>query len=116
MALHTLGDLTVPIDVQVRYRQRVEQQGNGNLLTQRVIRDVGHYAFTSAEMTSAFDDLVDWVEYGNRPRGDDLLDAHAYRGPSAGCASTVNTASAENRVDLPTRLRLQAAYPACPSS
>ncbi len=114
MTLHTLGDLTVPIEVQIRYRQRVERQGKGALLIQRVVRDVGHCAFTEAEMSSGFDDLVNWVEQGHRPRGDDLLNVESWSGIAAGCASTVNTLGAENHTDLATRLRLQAAYPSCP--
>lgn len=115
MALHTIGDLTVPIDSQVRYRQRAVSQGNGDKLTQRIVRDVGHCSFTIAEMATAFDDLVTWVEQGQKPHGDDLLDTRLWSRADVGCKSTDNTASAEDRANLPLRIKIQAAYPTCPA-
>lgn len=113
MSLQTLGDLTVPIDLQVRYRQRVLAQGQGPRLTQRLIRDVGHCSFTIAEMAKAFDDLVAQAERGVRPAGDDLLDTARWRGAQAGCAHTDNRVSPEDRADPVKRAGIQAAYPAC---
>lgn len=114
MTLHTIGDLTVPIDSQIRYRQRAVNQGNGDKLTQRIVRDVGHCSFTMAEMATAFDDLVTWVEQGQQPRGDDLLDKQLWSRTEVGCRSTDNTAGTEDRANLPLRIKIQSAYPTCP--
>jgi hypothetical protein len=40
---------------------------------QRVIRDAGHCGFTSSEWVACFDALVDWVEKGVKPKGNDVL-------------------------------------------
>lgn len=114
MTLQTLGDLTVPITEQIRYRARVDAQGGSQRLAQRLVRDVGHCSFTNAEVTAAFDDLVAWVEQGLRPGGDDLLDSRAWTAPSAGCAYTDNRTSADDRADATRRAKVQSAYPACP--
>lgn len=114
MTLQTLGDLTVPITEQIRYRTRVEAQGASQRLTQRLVRDVGHCSFTDAEVRTAFDDLVAWVEQGRKPGGDDLQDARAWTAPTAGCAHTDNRTSPDDRADAARRARVQSAYPACP--
>lgn len=55
VTIHTLGDLFVPFRMEQVYHDRVAAKGNSQWLVQRVIRDVGHCAFTAAEATSAFD-------------------------------------------------------------
>lgn len=72
LTLHNTGDLFVPISLQQSYRQAVDSAGRGDLLVQRAIRRAGHCAFTQDELRTAFDDLVAWVETGERPAGDDL--------------------------------------------
>ena len=115
MTLHAIGDLTVPIDTQVRYRQRAASQGRAQLLVQRLIRDVGHCSFTNAEMVTAFDDLALWVAQGKKAAGDDLTDTSRGFDATAGCAFTDNKTSAEDRTDAGERALAQAAYPACPA-
>jgi len=88
--------------------------GSANLLTQRFVRDVGHCSFTSAEVNTAFDDLVSWVERGVKPAGDELIDASSWNRPDAGCAHTDNTVGPEDRANAVQRASIQAAYPACP--
>jgi pimeloyl-ACP methyl ester carboxylesterase len=73
LTLHNTGDLFVPISQEVDYRQKVEALGKGDLLVQRAIRAPGHCRFSDAEYTTAWDDLVAWVEDGATPAGDDLL-------------------------------------------
>ncbi len=73
LSMHTLGDLFVPFMMQQRYAERVADQGASDLLVQRAIRDVGHCAFSPDEWTTAFADLVTWVEDGVRPAGDDVF-------------------------------------------
>lgn len=114
VSLHTLGDLTVPVQSQVRYSQRVASKGRSDLLTQRLIRDVGHCSFTVAEAIAAFDDLVAWSDGGLRPDGDNLLNASAISDPTAGCAHTDNRVGLEDRADSLMRARYQASYVACP--
>ena len=115
MTLHAIGDLTVPINTQVRYRQRAASQGQAQLLVQRLIRDVGHCSFTNAEMVTAFDDLVLWVAQGKKAAGDDLTDTVRGFDATAGCAFTDNKTSADDRTDAGKRALAQAAYPTCPA-
>ena len=73
LTLHNTGDLFVPISLEQSYRRTVEEAGNGELLVQRAIRRGGHCNFTGAERVRAWDDLVAWVERGEKPAGDDML-------------------------------------------
>lgn len=72
LTLHTTGDAFVPISQERDYRRLVDAAGSGNLLVQRAIRRPGHCQFTDAELTRGFADLVNWVENGVVPAGDDL--------------------------------------------
>lgn len=72
LTLHNTGDLLVPIQQEVRYREKVQAAGGGNLLVQRAVRDSGHCQFSDAELTTSWRDLVHWVRDGARPTGDDL--------------------------------------------
>lgn len=72
LSLHTTGDMFVPISQAAAYRTRVEAAGAGDLLVQRAIRAARHCDFSAAEVTTAWHDLVTWVEGGKRPDGDDL--------------------------------------------
>jgi hypothetical protein len=58
------------------------------LLVQRAIRGRGHCEFTTAEVVTAFDDLVNWVENGVKPAGDDILDPQVVAQPDFGCQFT----------------------------
>ncbi len=113
LSLHTLGDLTVPLSAQQEYRERVRNSGRDHLLVQRVVRDSGHCSFTQHEVARGLDDLVKWVEAGQRPDGDNLLDADALGRSDAGCRFTDNRAQSGDRTDAAYRARIQANYPAC---
>ena len=63
--------------MQQRYAERVADNGASDLLVQRALRDFGHCAFSQDEWTTAFADLVVWVEDGVRPAGDDVFDTSA---------------------------------------
>jgi len=89
LTLHTIGDLFVPLSMEQIYARRVAAQGNGDLLVQRAIRDHGHCAFAVAEEAAAFADLVNWVENGVKPAGDDMLTPAAVANPAFGCAFTL---------------------------
>jgi pimeloyl-ACP methyl ester carboxylesterase len=89
ITLHTIGDLFVPFSMEQIYARRVAAHGKSDLLVQRAIRDVGHCGFNTAEQEIAFADLVNWVENGVRPMGDDILGAEEVADPDFGCQYTV---------------------------
>ena len=88
LTLHTVGDLFVPFLMEQIYAERVAGQGKSDLLVQRVIRDVGHCGFTTAEQEKAFGDLVNWLENGVKPAGDDVLTPSVVADPEFGCQFT----------------------------
>lgn len=88
VTLHTIGDLFVPFSMEQIYARRVAAHGNSDLLVQRAIRDVGHCGFNTAEQENAFAALVNWVENGVHPIGDDILDAGVVAEPDFGCQFT----------------------------
>lgn len=114
VSIHTLGDLFVPFKMEQVYAARVKAKGNDRWLVQRAIRDVGHCAFTAAEATAAFDDMVKWEAGGAKPAGDDVTTAATVAAPTYGCAFTRNTPSAEDFTAPAIRAAFQANYPACP--
>ena len=88
LSTHTLGELFVPFHMEQVYARNVAEHGAADLLVTRAIRDIGHCAFSTAERTRAFDDLVTWVETGTRPAGDDVLDPATVADPLFGCQFT----------------------------
>jgi len=88
LTLHTIGDLFVPFLMEQIYAERVAAQGKSGLLVQRIIRDVGHCGFKTAEQETAFAALVNWVENGLKPVGDDVLTPSVVAGPKYGCQFT----------------------------
>jgi hypothetical protein len=92
LSLHTLGDLFVPFHMEQEYARRVAAKGNAHNLVQRATRDVGHCSFTPTELVTAFVDLVQWVQGGIKPAGDDVLDPAAVADPVFGCTFTDKTA------------------------
>lgn len=94
LSMHNLGDLFVPFSMEIQYARDVANSGRSHLLVQRAIRGVGHCGFTTAEYEQGFADLVEWVENGTRPAGDDVGDPAAVAHPDFGCAFTDPTAGA----------------------
>ncbi|MFK8024945.1 MAG: prolyl oligopeptidase family serine peptidase [Ilumatobacter sp.] len=88
LSLHNLGDLFVTYEMEIDYARDVAKQGRSNRLVQRAIRGVGHCDFTQYEMITAFDDLVNWVETGERPAGDEVLRDRAVAADDYGCQFT----------------------------
>jgi len=88
LTLHTIGDLFVPFLMEEIYAERAAAQGKSGLLVQRAIRDLGHCGFTTAEQETAFADLVNWVENGAKPAGDNVLNAAVVANPKFGCQFT----------------------------
>jgi hypothetical protein len=91
LSLHDIGDLFVPFSMEQTYAREAAQHGRGNLFVSRAIRGVGHCDFTQAERTEAFDDLVTWIDKGQRPGGDAVLSPKAVAAPSFGCRYTRGT-------------------------
>jgi hypothetical protein len=114
VSIHTLGDLFVPFKMEQVYFDRTKAKGTDQFLVQRAIRDVGHCAFTAAEASTAFDDMVKWEAGGPKPAGDDVKTAATLASPTYGCKFTKNTPSGEDYTAPATRTAFQANYPACP--
>ena len=112
LTLHTLGDLFSPFVVEQIYAERVAAQGASDLLVQRATRDFGHCAFTPTELVTGFNDLVQWVEGGVKPAGDDVLDPAAVADPAFGCQFT--DTAAPRQWNTPALAFL--APPACPAN
>ncbi|MGB4863962.1 MAG: alpha/beta hydrolase [Tepidiformaceae bacterium] len=72
LTLHGTGDLFVPITMEQDYKKAVAASGKSDLLVQRAIRSAGHCKFSEPELTTAFEDLVNWVRDGKKPKGDDI--------------------------------------------
>ena len=88
MTMETTGELTVPLSAGQDYADRVERAGRSKLLVQRVYREIDHCGFNADEAGEAFDDLVKWVDTGEKPPGDDIRDAKAVAAPDFGCRFT----------------------------
>jgi pimeloyl-ACP methyl ester carboxylesterase len=73
LTMHTTGDWQVPIDEQQTLRRIVDAAGSGGMLVQRVVRDEKHCGFTNAEWAQGLNDLMGWVERGQKPGGDDVM-------------------------------------------
>jgi hypothetical protein len=73
MTIHETADFRVPFWLEQDYRRRTEKAGTSHLLVQRAVRATGHCGFANAERTTAFADLIRWIENGTVPTGDDVL-------------------------------------------
>jgi len=91
LTLHDIGDMFVPFSMEQVYAQRVAAAGRSDLVVQRAIRGVGHCDFTATELVTGFTDLVNWVEHGVKPAGDNVLDPAVVAHPRFGCTFTSAT-------------------------
>jgi pimeloyl-ACP methyl ester carboxylesterase len=89
VSLHTIGDLFVPFSMEQIYARRAADQGASDLLVVRAIRDHNHCGFAVQEEAAAFSALVNWVENGVKPAGDDILNPATVAGPNFGCQFSV---------------------------
>lgn len=99
LSLHTIGDLFVPFSMEQIYARRAADAGRADRLVVRAIRDHNHCGFAVPEEAAAFAALVNWVDTGLKPAGDDILDPAAVADPNFGCQFSVPG---------------HAGYPACP--
>jgi pimeloyl-ACP methyl ester carboxylesterase len=89
LSLHTIGDLFVPFSMEQIYARRAAAEGASDLLVVRAIRDHGHCGFAVQEEAAAFAALVNWVDRGVKPGGDDILNPAAVADPKFGCQFSV---------------------------
>ncbi|WP_372956882.1 alpha/beta hydrolase [Marinobacter sp.] len=104
LTLHTLGDFYVPFRHQQLYREGAIENGSDDLLVQRAIRAPSHCDFTGSEIGKALSDWLTWVNGGEKPQGDEVLDPTVVADPQYGCDHTINDTS-----------RDRSALPACGS-
>lgn len=88
LTLHGLGDLFVPFSMEQAYARDVARRGDPDLLVQRAIRTVNHCEFSPTEVGTAWRDLVQWVETGERPAGNAVRDPRVVSDPNYGCRFT----------------------------
>lgn len=88
LSLHTTGDLFVPLSMEQVYAREVAGNGHADRLVTRAIRDLRHCGFAVEELAAGFDDLIAWVDGGERPGGDDILDPLAVADRDFGCTFT----------------------------
>lgn len=88
MTLHTLGDFYVPFVHQQLYRQGAIANGNEDLLVQRAIRAPGHCDFSPTEVITGMTEFFLWVNGGDKPAGDEVLDATVVADADYGCTFT----------------------------
>jgi hypothetical protein len=85
VSTHTTGDLFVPFSMeQVYAREAIDQHRDQNLVS-RATRAIGHCEFSAQELAESFTDMVNWVNTGVRPGGDDILDPATVAAPLFGC-------------------------------
>ncbi|TFW07620.1 alpha/beta hydrolase [Oxalobacteraceae bacterium OM1] len=111
LTMHTLGDLYVPFSMEQSYRRRAIANGNDALLVQRAIRSPGHCEFTVAEEAAAFEALVNWVQTGAKPAGDDVLTPTAVADGNYGCTFTNDATGPDDNRGLSAIRKL---VPGCP--
>jgi len=89
LSMHTLGDLFVPFSMEQIYTRRAIENGVGDRLVTRAIRDVNHCGFATVEIERGFADLANWVANGVKPAGDDILTPATVANPNFGCTLSV---------------------------
>ncbi len=67
LTLHTTRDAAIPVAHEAVFANSVAAAGYADLLSQRSFDRWGHCAFTPAEVSTAFGDLVTWVMTGVKP-------------------------------------------------
>ena len=68
LTLHNSRDPAVPVFHQALYAAKVAEQGDTDMLVQRITDRYGHSGpFDAVEMFGAFEELVEWVDTGIAP-------------------------------------------------
>jgi pimeloyl-ACP methyl ester carboxylesterase len=88
LSIHGIGDLFVPFSMDQRYNQMMIANGEGNLFVGRAIREVTHCGYSNSELSAGFSALVNWIDTGTRPAGDNILAPGDVSSPLFGCRFT----------------------------
>jgi len=68
LALHNSRDPAVPVFHQTLYAGLVTEQGDEDMLVQRISNRYGHTGpFLATEVFGAFEELIEWVDFGTAP-------------------------------------------------
>jgi pimeloyl-ACP methyl ester carboxylesterase len=109
LTVQPTGDAETVFSSSQELRRRVDSKGKGDLLVQRAIQSPRHCfdrGMTDYEIGQSFEALVDWVENGKKPEGEDLLGDLTNAGakfttaPRLGSDAASRVAGAERRVTL----------------
>ncbi|MEX0786824.1 MAG: hypothetical protein WD939_09320 [Dehalococcoidia bacterium] len=73
LAISNTGDVRVPVSAARQLQRLADAEGRSDLLVQRFVQAPEHCGFTNSEWEQALEDLVAWVEDGQRPEGEDVL-------------------------------------------
>jgi pimeloyl-ACP methyl ester carboxylesterase len=88
LSIHGIGDLFVPFSMDQHYARMMAAHGEGGLFVDRAIREVTHCGYTTNELSAGFSALVSWIDTGQRPAGDNILNPRAVASPFFGCRFT----------------------------
>jgi hypothetical protein len=91
VSVHGIGDLFVPFSMDQDYARLANAAGQGSLFVSRAIREVNHCDYNTAELSSAFSALTNWISTGQQAAGDRILNPVAVASPYFGCRFTVGT-------------------------
>lgn len=72
LAVHTMVDDLIPPPIANAYADKALMAGNAGLYVQHYVENVGHCNFTAAEYKAALEDLVAWIESGEKPAARNL--------------------------------------------
>ncbi|MGC4897146.1 hypothetical protein ACLQ2X_25635, partial [Micromonospora sp. DT31] len=85
LSLHGIGDMQVPFSMEQIYRREAVANYRAQYLVQRAVRTSGHCEFSPTEVGTAFNDLVNWVNNGAKPGGDDVTTPATVAAATYGC-------------------------------
>ena len=109
LTVQPTGDALTVFSSSQELRRRAEAKGKGPMLVQRAIQSPQHcfdHGMSQAEIAESFQALVDWVEQGKKPAGDDLLGDLTHAGerftlsPRLGSEAAAALPGADQRVTL----------------
>ena len=89
LTMHTLGDAFAPFSLQQLYHDRVAAKGGSDPLVQRAVREMAMARSAEQEWDDAVSDLVDWVQLGEKPMGDDATTDAVMTADDDGCDFTL---------------------------